>query len=152
MITEDTVRAYARQIADMIIVAARTSGPDPIAWVTSNAMMPPLRWFALAERVWQDEINDDGEAFAWLAELVESHLSDANVALECPDYDNALYAVDLARFEYVEDSRGETLQDDWQLRPACATCGHPLDRNGADDGFVHLDDADDTHVPVLAGD
>ena len=40
--------------------------------------------------------------FAWLVELVEGHLSDASVALECPEYDNALYAVDLARFEYDE--------------------------------------------------
>lgn len=115
-LTDSVIRDYARQIADMITVSARTSGPDPIAWITGNAMMPPLRWLALAERVWQSDDNADGEAFAYLTELVESHLSDANVALECPDYDNALYAVDLNRFEYVESELGETLQADWRPR------------------------------------
>lgn len=113
---DETIRQYARQIADEIITAARTSGSDPIAWVTSNAMMPPLRWFDLAEHVWQSDSNENGELFPWLTELVESHLSDANVALECPEYDNALYAVDLARFEYTESPDGETLQDDWTPR------------------------------------
>lgn len=108
------IQDYARKIADSIIESARTSGSDPIAWVTGSSDVPPMRAFGLAERIWQDTGNDDGEAFAYLTELVEAHLSDARVALECPDYDNALYAVDLARFEYVEDAPGETLQSDWQ--------------------------------------
>jgi hypothetical protein len=109
-----TVRRLARDVADQIIVAARTSGADPIAWVTSNAMMPPLRWFARAEHVWQAANNDDGELWAWFGELTEQHVADANVALECPEYDNMLYAVDLARFEYVGPADAETLQDDWR--------------------------------------
>jgi hypothetical protein len=113
------VRRLARDVADQIIVAARTSGADPIAWVTSNAMMPPLRWFARAEHVWQAGNNGDGELWAWFAELVEQHVADANVALECPEWDNQLYAVDLARFEFTESADGKTLQDDWQpIAPA----------------------------------
>ena len=116
------IRAAAREIADEMIDAARNSGPDPVVWVTGNAMMPPLRWFDAAEVIWQDDhLNHDGEAFAWLAELIESMLDDARVALECPDWDNSLYVVDCARFEYVEDPDGETLQDDWRaIAPATA--------------------------------
>jgi hypothetical protein len=126
--TEQTVRQYAREIADEIISAARTSGDDPIAWVTGNAYMPPLRSFTQAEQVWQmysdaetaAEYEAAADAWELLVELVESHVEDANVTLECPEYDNSLYAVDLNRFEYresdalySEDAHGETLQDDW---------------------------------------
>lgn len=31
----------------------------------------------------------------------------------------------------------------------CKECGGPLDRNGVDEGYVHLSDADDDHVPVV---
>jgi len=111
-LTDAVIEGYARQIADSIIESARTSGDDPIAWVTGNSYMPPLRSFTLAEIVWQGDL--DGDLFAWLVELIENHLSDASVALECPDYDNAVYAVDLARFEYVEDADGDTLQSEWR--------------------------------------
>jgi hypothetical protein len=112
-LTEATVHDYASQIAASIIESARTSGDDPITWVTGNNYMPPLRSFALAERIWQDQA-DDGESWELLVELTEQFVSKASVALECPDYDNALYAVDLRRFEYAESESGETLQDDWQ--------------------------------------
>lgn len=107
----------AREIADSITTSARESGDDPIAWVTGNAFMPPLRSFTAAERVWQ--ADDTGEDFQRLHEKVEARLADAQVALECPEHDNALYAVDLSRWEYVdEDTPGdhETLQQDWQPR------------------------------------
>lgn len=115
-----TIHDAACQIADEIINAARNSGNDPIAWVTGNSYMPPLRSFDMAENVWKMDANDDGELFACLVELVEKYLSDANVALECPEYDNALYAVDLNRFEYSDNAVdvsaevSETLQDNWQ--------------------------------------
>ena len=110
-LTDTEIETAAREIADQITDAARNSGTDPIAWVTGNAMMPPLRWFTAAEAIWQEDT--DGEAFEYLTETVERYLGEAHVALECPDYDNALYAVDLARFEYVESEDGETLQSDW---------------------------------------
>lgn len=111
-LTDAQIETAAREIADQIIDAARNSGSDPIAWVTSNAMMPPLRWYSAAEAIWQED--DTGEAFEYLGETVERYLSDASVALECPDYDNALYAVDLARFEYSKSEDSETLQDEWR--------------------------------------
>lgn len=111
---DNDIRQAAREIADEIISAARGSGDDPIAWVTGSSYMPPLRSFAAAERVYQDEINNNGEAFALLMEQLGSYLVDAAIVLECPEWDNALYAVDTARFSYVESSSGETLQDEWQ--------------------------------------
>lgn len=105
----------AREIAGEMIAAARNSGDDPIAWVTGNAYMPPLRSFAAAEEVWQassGELMDD----PWdaLTCELERLLDEANVSMNCPEYDNALYVVDLARFEYAESDGSETLQDDWK--------------------------------------
>jgi hypothetical protein len=110
------IRQAAREIADEIIESARNSGDDPVAWVTGNRFMPPMRSFAVAEEIWQSSASTwaDGELFAELAELVESHCGEANIYLACPDYDNAYYAVDTARFEYKESEAGETLQDDWK--------------------------------------
>ena len=111
--SRNVVKRTAREITDEIIDAARTSGPDPIAWVTGNAMVPPLRWFNAAERIWQLPAFRDVTAWDSLVWRVETALDAANVALECPDYDNMLYAVDLDRFEYREDPDGATLQGDW---------------------------------------
>lgn len=112
------VRWHAMQISDSIIASARASGPDPIAWVTGNAMMPPLRSFTLAEQIWQISAPQMWGMDAWetLYELVEDAVSAASVYLECPEWDNALYAVDLTRFEYTESPDGENLQDDWRPR------------------------------------
>lgn len=125
--TDAHIRRIAAGIAESVITDARSSGADPIAWVTGNQMMPPLRSFDAAEDVWQHPANDDGEAFAYLVETLEGMLSDADVALEAPEHDNSLYAVDLARFEYADReglamAEGETLQDDWQpiTRPSAA--------------------------------
>ena len=116
--SRNVVKRAAQEIADQIINAARTSGDDPIAWVTGNAMMPPIRWFDAAERIWQLPASNDVVPWETLTERVEELLSAANVTLECPEYDNSLYAVDLARFAYVDeedqDPGNDTLQGDWQ--------------------------------------
>ena len=119
--TDAHIQRAARDIAGSVISDAQNSGPDPVVFVTGNSMMPPLRSFDAAEDVWQHPANEDGEAFAYLAEEIERLLDEAGVALGCPEYDNALYAVDLLRFEFVEDPDGETLQDDWRPR----TLGQP---------------------------
>jgi hypothetical protein len=119
--------AVAREIAGSIADSARLSGDDPIAWVTGNRYMPPLRSFPAAEAVWQDDT--DGQDFDYLTELVEAKLSEAGVALECPEHDNALYAVDLRRFEYSEDPEGDTLQADW--RPIRSDAEIERDRRAA---------------------
>lgn len=109
------VRELAREVADAIIEDARTVH-GPVVWITGNQYMPPLRSIPQAEYVYQAENNRDGELWGWFAEMVEDLLSAANVALECPDYDNALYAVDLNRWQYRVDaeSDSEDINDDWE--------------------------------------
>lgn len=112
------VRKLAIELADEITQDARTVH-GPVVWITGNAYMPPLRDLAQAEIVWQAENNRDGELWAWFVEMVEGTLRDNDVALECPDYDNALYAVDLQRWQYREDTEttdAEDLNDEWEPR------------------------------------
>lgn len=134
------VRALAIEVADAITQAARTEA-GPVVWITSNSYVPPLRSVTQAEYVWNAANNDDGELWAWFAEMVEGTLSDNEVALECPDYDNALYAVDLQRWEYRD-------------YPVCRGCGGRLEETDQypEVGYVHADDADDTHLPDLDDD
>jgi hypothetical protein len=119
------VRKMARELADAIISDARTVH-GPVVWVTSNQYMPPMRSFPSAEYVYQADNNRDGELFAFMVELVEDHLNSANVLLESPDYDNALYVVDLNRWQYKErqfstpyfpsvpDDDSDDLNDEWE--------------------------------------
>jgi len=87
----------AREDAQEAIAIARES-KEPVAWITGNSYMPPLRGFGRAEEVWQAEFDEMHTfAFALYSEAFEYALNEASVALECPDYDNALYVVDIAR-------------------------------------------------------
>lgn len=126
-----TVRRYADEIADSIISDARTVH-GPVVWITGNAYMPPMRAITLAERVYQADNNRDGELWADLVAMVEDRLSEADVLMECPDYDNALYAVDLRRWQF-KDSDGEhhpdfyeswDINDEWEPRDD-STEGNP---------------------------
>ena len=90
---------------------------DPIVWLTGNSMMPPLREYANSEQIWQ-VATDEGVWTAY-AEALEARLGELDIYMACPDYDNALYAVDLRRWEAVEpddDSDAESLQGEWQRR------------------------------------
>lgn len=113
----DMVREIANDIANSIIEDARTVH-GPVVWLTGNSYVPAFRSFDMAERVWNAENNQDGELFAFLVELVEDLLRAADVAMESPDYDNALYAVDLKRWQYVEEPTGDDddLNDEWEPR------------------------------------
>ncbi len=103
----------AREIADQMIAAARGSGDDPIAWVTGNQYMPPLRSFPAAEAIYQ---KVDHVLWEILVEELESLLGKASVSMECPEYDNSLYVVDLARFEYAENEEYAESEDAWYLQ------------------------------------
>ena len=103
----------ARKIADSIIETARLSGDDPIAWITGNSYAPPLRSFPEAETIWQSAENDDGELFEALSDAIDRILDNEHVYMTSPEYDNALYAVDLTRFTHADGDDHETLQDDW---------------------------------------
>ena len=105
----------ARTVADAIIADARTLH-GPIVWITGNNYMPPLRAVPAASAVWDADNNDDGELFARFVELLEGYLQEADVLLECPEWDNALYAVDLKRWKFLEhDATGNELGDEWEL-------------------------------------
>jgi hypothetical protein len=109
--------AFCEQLAtllvrDVIAVIARTSD-EPVAWLTGNAYMPPLRDLGEAETVYQADM--DGTVWEAFMEALDRKLSEANILMECPEYDNALYVVDLNRFEHVErDDSCESLNDEWQ--------------------------------------
>jgi hypothetical protein len=110
----------AHELADMLVETARTE-PGPIVWVTGNSYMPPLRSFSEAERVYQAENNRDGNLFAGFAEMLEDELALRHVIMESPEYDNALYVVDIARWQYKSDEdmalAGDELGDEWEEIP-----------------------------------
>jgi len=112
-------RRLAREIAAIMLREARRS-EEPVVWMTGNAMMPPLRNFPQAERVWQcDNGAHSADEFAgpaiWqvLVDELEHQLILADVFMSAPDYDNALYVVDTSRWFYREDPYGEEISDDW---------------------------------------
>lgn len=114
------VKDIARDIAASITSDARTL-EGPVVWITGNSYMPPLRSISAAERVWNAANNDDGELWAAFVQEVENRLDDAKVYLSQPDYDNALYAVDLRRWQWKEevmegtgDGYSEDLNDEWE--------------------------------------
>jgi hypothetical protein len=105
----------ALEITGEITAAARGSR-SPVVFVTGNSFMPPLRSFPAAENIWQ---HGTAEAWEALAETILDFLSRENIYLGIPDYDNALYAVDTARWQQsADDADGDTLDDEWEPVPA----------------------------------
>lgn len=90
-------RETAQQTAEYMIDAARNSD-EPVVFVTGNSYMPPARWFAGADEIYGTDL--DLWDLYWT--LVELKLHEANVYAACPDYDNAIYVVDMDRWEYVD--------------------------------------------------
>lgn len=94
---------------------ARQADSDPIVWLTGNSMMPPLREYANGNDIWH-AAQQEGVWTAY-AEALEKRLDELEISMQCPDYDNALYAVDLRRWQYRDESEdAENLQDEWELR------------------------------------
>lgn len=113
-LSDGKVRGLAGVLAGKIISDTRTLH-GPVCWLTGNAYMPPLRSFPEAEEVWNAENNDDGELFEFFASELHDHLDRAFVALECPEYDNSLYSVDLKRWQYKDtDQAFDDLNDEWE--------------------------------------
>jgi hypothetical protein len=108
--TEEQLQDIASDIASDMVTTARNSA-DPVVFVTGNSYMPPLRSYPGAECVWQGD--QDSDDWSYLTELVEDILQDSEVYLGCPDYDNALYVVDLRRFVYADNPDADSLSDEW---------------------------------------
>lgn len=115
-LTNDQVIALAEADAAQAIEIARSS-TEPVEFITNNAYMPPLRGFGQAETVWASDSNDGGDLFTLYDEVFEKALEAANVYIGCPDYDNALYVVDMNRWEHIDDpDESETLSGEWRER------------------------------------
>lgn len=109
--THEMATEVATEVADLITDIVR-SDSGPITWLTGNAYMPPIRSYPQFETLWQ--LDDNGDAFESAVWTLEGLLEDRNIMLTCPDYDNALYGVDLSRWGYVgEDGASLDLGDDW---------------------------------------
>jgi hypothetical protein len=105
---EATTRREARELARKLTSDARTL-EGPVIWVTGNNYMPPIRSFPAAEKIWE---LDDPDLWELFCETVEDELSRAAVVMEAPDYDNALYVVDLNRWEHTETPNPDFNEDD----------------------------------------
>lgn len=112
--TDTELQYQARAVADDIIADARNIH-GPVVWVTGNNYMPPMRALPSAEAVWQADNNDDGELWASFTDLVEEYVAKADVLLECCEWDNALFAVDLKRWRHRADfAVNDDINDDWE--------------------------------------
>lgn len=132
---EDQVEQYAQFIANDMIVLARSSGDDPVVFVTNNNNFPALRAFGVAERVWQfdqdqllagDGMPDQGmrppvtNRWAQLIEQLDETLECAQVYRDIGP-DGSIYVVDLMRFSMTDlDDTAETLQAQWTKISAVA--------------------------------
>jgi hypothetical protein len=112
--TSEEVTANAKQLASEITADARNT-EGPVVWVTGNSYMPPMRSFSAAEEVYQ--LADWG-LWELFCDTVDSELSNADVYMASPDYDNALYIVDLKRWEYTETPNpyfnADDLNSEWK--------------------------------------
>lgn len=109
---------YGWNVATHVIVPAVKERPGPIVWITGNSYMPPLRDLPDAERLWELSNTTSGEFAAEIWELfveaLERRLDELNVYMGAPEHDNALFGVDLARWERNEGyPEGDDLADCW---------------------------------------
>jgi len=111
-----SVTQLGRLVArDVIAPVARQSAFEPVVWLTSNNYMPPLRSIDEAEAIWQLEGLEDDDVWGAFVEALESALEEEQVYMAQPEYDNALYVVNLAQWEHV-DSDSDNLNDEWQVK------------------------------------
>lgn len=116
-------RAAIADAQDAITIAREST--EPVCFITGNSYMPPLRAFGRAEDFWAASHEVDNYMLTpWevYVETFDRTIDDASVLMECPEYDNALYVVDIARFEYIGDERDDadiedSLSADWREIP-----------------------------------
>ena len=114
-LTDGEIRGIAGRIAGSIIETARSSD-RPIAWLTGNSYFPAFRSFTEAEHVWDAQYYVEAEIFPFLVEEVERHLDKAEVLMAQPDYDNALFAVDMKRWTctFADYPCVDDMNDEWE--------------------------------------
>lgn len=82
-----------------------------VNFITTNRYMPPLRDIQEVEAIWQVEDAEDQYAAA-LMEAIHDKCAAIEIMLACPDYDNAVYAVDLREWEHTGEE-SDDLNDEW---------------------------------------
>jgi hypothetical protein len=116
-VTED-IMAAAVQAATLLardITEDARQSVNPVCFITGNSMMPPLRELHAAEIIWQtDQAGDVWERFH---EALEHHLQEHKVLMASPEYDNALYVVDLVRWMPSDAEDPDDLNDEWTEAP-----------------------------------
>lgn len=116
-------------LAQEVIESVRSrSEHESVQWMTGNSFMPPLRSLPEAERVWNEGSEDSWHAFS--ARFFEA-LEQAQIYCTSPEYDNALYCVDLRVWEYVpeeEQDEHDDLAYEWRrhLPEGCTGTLHGL--------------------------
>jgi hypothetical protein len=110
----DRIHSEATRAANLlsqeVVDNVRANEHNSVQWMTGNHFMPPLRSLPEAERVYQEGTDDAWETFS---ERFFSALEEAQVYCAAPEYDNALYCVDLRVWERIpeEELGDETLPE-----------------------------------------
>jgi len=118
----DIQQYAALLVRDVIAPAVRGSGDEPIVWLTSNRYYPAIRDLDKMDDIYKETSRDCGHVFQamsnniWMAliEQINRELDQAHILMDGPEWDNALYGVDLTRFTRIDDpDQAETMSDEW---------------------------------------
>lgn len=105
-------RQLAWQVASYRIAPIARESSEPVVFITGNSHVPSLRAYDVSEEVWN---LDDAGVWEAYSEAILERCAEMQIYIAEPEYDNALYVVDLARFQYVGDaSESDTLNGEWE--------------------------------------
>lgn len=117
-VIQDDIGAAVEQFAFLfvrdVIKAELDRATSPVVTLTSNAYMPPIRDYAEVDRLW---CIDQADVFSLFIETFERKLSEMNIHVGSPDYDNMLYGVDDNKWNYIGDTDQDNDPNAW-LDPA----------------------------------
>lgn len=115
------IHQYAALLVRDWIMPAVKASDEPVCWLTGNSYMPPIRAIDKMDDIWtatstHGHILHDMADDMWVAlcEEIERELDKNNIYMTSPEWDNSLYAVDLDRWEHIEDADGDSLNDEWK--------------------------------------
>jgi hypothetical protein len=112
------VARCAREDAAEVVSLVR-SEDGPIVWLTSNRYMPPLREIGRADQFYSGSFWNPSYLWSTYAETFEHVLEREDIHFDCPEHDNALYAVDLRRWQYADengspDTHEDSMESEWR--------------------------------------
>lgn len=105
-------RQLAWQVANYRIAPIARESSEPVVFITGNSHVPSLRAYDVSEEVWN---LDDAGVWEAYGEAILERCAEMQIYIAEPEYDNALYVVDLARFEANEDAEvAPEATDEWR--------------------------------------